>query len=1074
LEGAPVKYRTVEKTGPGLKIDNIQELSDRITKDWTIKPNIKIVATEKDLPGRIQEQAAKDEKTGRIPGLYDPSTRTVYLVAENLKDGDDVAFTLAHEIAGHFGLQQLLGRNYAETMDNLYNGNETVRKQADAKLRNEKNLDRNTAVEEVLAEMAEQGVSPDPDTRSALRKIIDAIKNWFASTGFKVSDNEVKELVANARKYVMEGKRPNVESVSIGSGKIMYSTRATYANADFAAAGRTTDKFVAKQKTFAEKVRAEGSGLTFETMLVDRFAGFERLKKLMEPLVGTQMMYYLRMYDQRMNFVAQSVTNGALKIIEKERADGRIERVIEAGGGASIKNVVNILKQATPIVGNGEAVNRLFTMYMSAIRAKDKGFAALHFGTDLTEADLKAAKATVDSYPEVKKTFDAARAEYNQYNKDMMNFLVQTGAISKEVAADLTKNNDYIPWYRERNGFAELVIGSESPIRIGNITEQPYLHELVGGERPILDFMTSSVQNTNMLTDMGLRNLSTKNAVIELANLNLAKITPRPIQGTDVVRFKVDGEDRYAIINTDDAGVPADILVKGMEGIPTQMPVAMRLLGMPATLLRKVVTASPLYAARQLFRDSLAAPILAGADFMPVMGALRQLGKSTTKDVLERRGVTGGQIFTGTSEDLSRILHDIASDKVGWKQAFGKLEAINMEADATTRRAQYNSYINQGLSEMEATLMSLESMNFNKRGASPSIHMANSLIPFFNAQIQSMNVLYKALTGKLPFNEKLKIQKKLLLRGGLLAGGTLAYAYMMQDDEAYKNARPEEKYGNWFLRVPGFDEPVRLPIPFEIGYIFKALPEALYNSMVNEHGSEEAVKAFTSILKQVIPGGSSYGIPQAMRPAIEAGLGKSFYTGRDILSAHEKELLPEYQFREKTSEVSKSIGRVAGVSPIILDQLVQGYTGAMGLAFVQAVSMGVTKREGPEAAVKRLSDMPVIGSAFQPNDAGAISTRVYDRMTEFKQVEKSVDDLINRGYKADALELLNKRGTEYAMAEVADYYTSTMRELTQYENAINASNISPEEKRAQLTKIRQMKTQFAASVEKATDKTIPR
>jgi hypothetical protein len=1073
LEGAPVKYRTVEKTGPGLKIDNIQELSDRITKDWTIKPNIKIVATEKDLPGRIQEQAAKDEKTGRIPGLYDPSTRTVYLVAENLKDGDDVAFTLAHEIAGHFGLQQLLGRNYAETMDNLYNGNETVRKQADAKLRTEKNLDRNTAVEEVLAEMAEQGVSPDPDTRSALRKIIDAIKNWFAGNGFKVSDNEVKELVANARKYVMEGKRPNVESVSLGSGKILYRTNATYANADFAAAGRTTDKFVAKQKTFAEKVRAEGSGLTFETMLVDRFAGFERLKKLMEPLVGTQMMYYLRMYDQRMNFVSQAVGNGALKIIEKERADGRIERVIEAGGGASIKNVVNILKQATPIVGNGEAVNRLFTMYMSAIRAQDKGFAALHFGTDLTEADLKAAKATVDSYPEVKKTFEAARAEYNQYNKDMLNFLAQTGAISKQVATDLTKNNDYIPWYRERNGFAELVIGAESPIRIGNITEQPYLHELVGGERPILDFMTSSVQNTNMLTDMGLRNLSTKNAVIELANLNLAKITPKPIQGTDVVRFKIDGEDRYAIINTDDAGVPADILVKGMEGIPTQMPVAMRLMGMPATFLRKAVTASPLYAARQLFRDSLAAPILAGADFMPVIGAVRQIGKGSTKETLERRGITGGQIFTGSSEDISKILRDIANDNSSWVQAFGKLEAINMAADASTRRAQYNSYINQGLSEMEATLMSLESMNFNKRGASPSVHWANSLIPFFNAQIQGLNVLYKAIGGKLPFNEKLKIQRKILLRGGMIAAGTLAYTAAMQDDEAYKNARPEEKYGNWFIRIPGVDEPLRLPIPFEIGYIFKALPEALYNSMVNDHGSEEAVKAFSSILKQTIPGGSSYGIPQAMRPAIEAGLGKSFYTGRDILSASEKDLLPEYQFRDKTSEVAKTIGSVAGVSPIILDSLVQGYTGAMGLAFVQAVGVGLTKQEGPQTAVKRLSDLPVVGSAFQPNDAGAISNRVYERMNEFKKVKSSVDNLLNRGYKAEALELLNKRGTEYAMAEVADYYTSTMRELTQYEKAIKASSATPEEKRRQLEELRKLKTRFSATVEQATDKTIP-
>ena len=1074
LEGAPVKFRTAT-AGGGSSVEDVKRLAERITADWTIKPTVKVVANESGLPDKIREQAERDEKTGLIPGLYDPNTKTVYLVADNLQDANDVALTLAHEVAGHFGLQEILGGNYSKTMAELYNGNATVRKLADAKLSKEPNLDRNTAVEEVLADMAEKGVEPTPDTRSALRKIFDAIKAWFSSKGFKgISDNDVRKLVADARKYVIEGKRPNVVAGKYAPGEVLFRTKATYVNSEFAAAGAVTDKFVAKNRTFYDKAQANATGLTFETQFVDRFAGFERLAKIMKPLVGTQMLYYLRMYDQRMNFVSQAVGNGALQIVEKTRKDGSIERIIEAGGGASIKNVVQILKQANPLVGNGEAVNRLFTMYMSAIRAEDKGFAALHFGEDLTYAELKQAKASVDKNPEVKKIFDAARGEYNAYNKDMMNFLAQTGAISKETAAALTKNNDYIPWYRQRNGVAELVIGSEAPIKIGNIAEQPYLQELVGGDRPILDFMTSSVQNTNMLADMGLRNLSTKNAVIELANMDLAKIGKSKMAGPDVVRFKVDGEDRYAIINTDDAGVPADVLVKGMEGIPTQMPGMLRLLGMPATFLRKAVTASPLYAARQLFRDSLAAPILVGADFVPVIGALRQLGKSATRETLERRGITGGQIFTGSSEDISKILRDIADDKSGWVQAFGKLEAINMEADATTRRAQYNSYINQGLSEMEATLMSLESMNFNKRGASPSIHMANSLIPFFNAQIQGLNVLYKAMAGKLPFNEKLKIQKKILLRGGMIAAGTLAYASMMQDDEAYKNATPEQKYGNWFLRVPGVEEPVRIPIPFEIGYIFKALPEALYNSMVNEHGSEEAVKAFGSILKQVIPGGTSYGIPQAMRPAIEAGLGKSFYTGRDILSAQEKGLLPEDQFRENTSEVSKTIGRVAGVSPIILDSLVQGYTGAMGLAFVQAVGLGLTKSEGPEAAVKRLSNLPVVGSAFQPNDAGAIISRVYDRMNEFKKVENSVESLMNRGYKAEAMELLNTRGNEYAAAEIADYYTTTMRELTQYENAIKASNASPEQKRQQLDEIRKLKTRFATTVEQATDKTIPR
>jgi hypothetical protein len=100
--------------------------------------------------------------------------------------------------------------------------------------------------------------------------------------------------------------------------------------------------------------------------------------------------------------------------------------------------------------------------------------------------------------------------------------------------------------------------------------------------------------------------------------------------------------------------------------------------------------------------------------------------------------------------------------------------------------------------------------------------------------------------------------------------------------------------------------------------------------MVNEHGDEEAVKAFKQILLQTIPGGSSYGIPQIMKPAIEAGLGKSFYTGRDILSAREKELLPEEQFRANTSELAKGIGKTLGISPIVFEQLVSGYTGTYG------------------------------------------------------------------------------------------------------------------------------------------------
>jgi len=843
-------------------------------------------------------------------------------------------------------------------------------------------------------------------------------------------------------------------------------------NSEFDDIVNISNKIVARQKTWSESIKVNATGLAMETQLVDRFAGFERLSKTMDKLKGIQMMYYLRMYDQRMNFVAQSAANGALQVVEKTRADGQKEYIIESKAGASLRGVAEILKGAASEMGSVDNASRTFTTYMAALRAKRVGLDKLNFSGTVTQAELDRVLATVEGNKTIKDVFERAREEYNTYNKGLINFAVATGAMRKADAEMLLKSNDYIPFYRERNGVVELMIGGENPVRIGNIKEQPYLKDLVGGDAPIMDFMVSSVQNTNMLVDMGLRNLATKNAVFELKNMDMAKITDKMTSGNDVVKFKVDGEDRYAMIDTDAAGVPADILVKGMEGIPTQMPFMLRVLAAPATLLRKAVTATPLYAARQLFRDSLAAPLLSGADFFPVTGALKEIG-SATKSTLESRGITGGQVFTGGAADITDIMRRIASGKGNFADLMSRAENFSMEADALSRRAQYNSYIKQGLSEMEATYMALESMNFTKRGASPSIHMANSLIPFFNAQIQGLNVLYKAMFGKMPFNERLKIQEKLLTRGLMIAAGTMAYAAMMQDDEAYKNATPDQKYGNWFVRIPGVSEPIKLPIPFEIGYIFKALPEALYNSMVNEHGGEEAVKAFRQILINTIPGGSSYGIPQGMKPLIEAGLGQSFYTGRGIMSPHEERLLPEAQFRENTSQVAKTVGAAAGVSPIVLEQLVQGYTGTLGIALLQAVSMPFGKSDSPEKAFKRLSEMPLVGGAFQPNDAGGIINRAYDRMQEFSKVKATVDDLLERGEKSKAMELIDSKAKQYEAGEIAHDFTTTMAEMSQYERAIRASNLDGEQKRERLDDIRKIKIRYAETMRGAVDKIIP-
>lgn len=874
-------------------------------------------------------------------------------------------------------------------------------------------------------------------------------------------------------------------------------------------AARVAEQIVGQQKGWLQKLRENFLGIGGRAQFVDmRFPLEEAFKRGgVEDLDAMQAMYYVRMYDQKMHFTSEAITEGVPEVVEKTRKDGRTERIIEAKAGANLTQAYKILtsKEVIKEAGSADAANKLVTLYMASIRGANKGYDKLNFGrawatqeiqrldgelkrrglepaeranlqkrreslverldTLPTVEDIKASRAEIEANPVLREAFDKVREVYNEYNRNLLQLAVQTGAISKDHARTLLAQNDYIPYYRMRGGVAEMVIGDETPIRIGNIKDNQELQELVGGDEPILDFITSSMQNTSMLVDMSLRNIAMKNAMFELRDVGLATVAKEPKGGAPKgsVTFKKDGEDYYAMVNTEALGISSDLLVKGLAGIPTMFPMWVRAMGVPARILRRAIVAAPPYWAKQVFRDSLGAAMSSGADIVPVLGALRQIGK---ENVLERRGITGGQVFTGLPEDKKRMLDAMQSGKVSLTRGMAWLEATSAKADALTRKNQYENYLAQGLSEMEATYMALESMNFSKRGLSPSVHYANILIPFFNSQIQGLDALYKAFTGKMPMNERLEIRQKLWTRGMLMFAMSMAYAAMMQDDEAYKNAKPDEKYGNWFVPLKNFgiDETLRLPIPFELGYIFKALPEAIVNSMLREEGAKEARDAFLHIAQQTIPGGSSLGIPAAVKPALETVLGVSSYTGRPIESAQEQEPEPGYRTRENTTELARQIGEMTNFSPVKLEFLVRGYTGSMGMAALAALSAPFGS-SGPEPATKRLTDLPVFGTMFQPKDASGIIDATYERLNKVNQLVKTHEKLLQEGRVADAEKYFAEHQDDMALGSLAGSFKQFMGEVTQVERAVRSSpTMTPEKKREYLDYLRQVKIRTAESV----------
>jgi hypothetical protein len=476
-----------------------------------------------------------------------------------------------------------------------------------------------------------------------------------------------------------------------------------------------------------------------------------------------------------------------------------------------------------------------------------------------------------------------------------------------------------------------------------------------------------------------------------------------------------------------------------------------RMLSAPAGILRKFITRNPVYAMRQLVRDSTTNYFLTGADTKPVLDAATNFYKlySKKKDGsmpdLQSRGIISGNVLTGTSEQMEDILLNMVSGKPGWEQQMAKLDIMAQRADEASRISIYNDFRKQGLSDMEATMATLESMNFNKRGTSPSIFMLNAMVPFLNAQIQGLNVLQKSLRGKMPFGERLNQRRKLVNRAMFMVATTAAYALMMSDDEAYENADPVDRYNNWFVRVPGLDEPVRIPIPFEVGLLFKALPEAMVDAFMGDAKAEQAAYGLQRLFMNALPIGPS-SLPAGIKPIVELTLGSSFYSGLPIESEREKQLMPEYRTREKTTEIAKSLGSLLGVSPIQVDYLINGYFSGTGLALAGMGNFILRSPDAPQQAEKTLSEMPVIGALFQTNTGSGYVNTFYRQAQEIEQAKATFDALIKKGDADAAARVVETSANQMALDGFVKNIKQQLADIREAEKAIRASDMDPKEK----------------------------
>ena len=1130
-----VDFRIGDTAGGGIDLEQANKRMDAVEKKLPKDIKFKYFPTMKSVTLDIlnsMERQGVDVYETRIRGGVKPDG-TVFIIGENHSDMADLEKTIAHEFVGHYTFEGMLGeggmlkfmlkidKDFA-TKDNE-SGLEVLAKQLgvlddyaeavasankfyssaliDGKI-SEKEVRRaakTKGLREIIAYTMEKRVDQDflAKAKRWIQELVGAMRKFFKDMGMDMdfSTSDLFYMMKQANKSFEEGKPIAYKKAN---GDIDFALSKSKYNAGLEDLGQIASKVVGGQKGTLDKIKSNLSGLNRRVQFVDRFAALEEVMKrglssgIIDSLKAADVMYFSRMADQRHSFTAEIANNGTLKIKEVKRPDGKVEQVIESERGANLKDISQALIGAN--VGNAKATGDLFTLYLAAERAERVGLKKLNFEGTISEADLK---KTLE-FGRNNAAFQKARDLYNEYNRGLIDFAVQTGAISKTEGARLSKTNDYIPFYRVKNGVAELIIGSENPILIGDLKNQPYLQELIGGKEAIMDFFTSSLQNTTLLTDMALRNMATyktANALQDLGILKANKEKKGIRKGTgpasvDTIRFKYNGEDYHAVVDTEAkkdmfGDIPSELIVTGMEGIKVLVPGVVRGLALPANILRKFITRDPRYALRQIFRDSLAAALTTGANIKPVvdtMGEIKNMfsGESEAFRKLRARGVLGGQVITGAPEDMQKIMLQLASGKTGWELAMAKLDELAMLGDAGTRMAMYNSFLKQGLSEREATLAALESMNFGRRGVSPSMYYLNAMVPFFNAGVQGIDVLQRAIRGKMPYEEQLRVKQKLFVRGALMAVFTMAYAAFMQDDEAYKNATPEQRYSNWFVRIPGIAEPFKIPIPFEAGLILKSLPEGIYNAAFTDEKGSKIAKDLVKQLIRSLPGNPAEAglpVPSGLKPFIETALNTSFFTGRDIVDARLEGVEKKFQYTDRTPEILKIIAPVTslvGLSPVQMENLIRGFTGSMGMGILSTADFALKPVGEAGPVTGRVSQLPLVGGLFQPNDAGRIITEAYDAMGEVQKRHGSYKKLIEEGRREEAADYLKENMAEIGLSSAAGQFRQRMGEMTKYERYIKGvpeKQMSPDKKREELDKIRKMKIDYAAQFKKIREQT---
>jgi hypothetical protein len=693
------------------------------------------------------------------------------------------------------------------------------------------------------------------------------------------------------------------------------------------------------------------------------------------------------------------------------------------------------------------------------------------------DAQIDAALADYDANPEIA----AIKQQMDTMRFELIDQMVATGRLSAEEGTSWKEATDYVPFDRIEDFATQFRSAKRTG---GGIAQLGKLPELVTTkEREVGNVLDNFTKTSGWMLNQIVKQDATKTTLRMLEDMGYATFKGRngkSIPTERRVSSYVKGEQvfyelpsRWDALAFRDMAEPKGAFVRFFSGF--------------SDLLRKTITSMPPFAVRQVVNDIQRAFATSGVQnpYAIILPSLRNFATISVAEVMGKRhpsvrqfgklGITGDYDFN-TRNPMDSIMYDLGFKARGpVRGLLHRLDGITRASDLAVRKAIYDQTMKESQDTLLAQTRAREFINFRRRGAGAAMPALTATIPFFNAYLQGMDVLYRAATGKGASGSVAKAEARRMFasRVATMASFTAIYAIMMSGDDDYEEADLRTRNNNWIL-PGGF----KMPVPEELSAIYK-VPVEMALEYFRRNGTPEDMEAaeasitamkyaFEQYLGRTVP------IPAAIKPVIEAITNHSFFTGQQLEGTFQQELLSSQRVRASTSELAKAIanftsetfGEKATISPIKIDNFLQGYFGSVA----GMLTMATDQLINPDRIDRPLNKYWMLSNFLHD----PVGTR---RVNEFYELrEKVVPKLntLNELAKTDidkAEKFMQENEQDLILAQAINGALGQLSDTRAYKNFLNskvsAESMSMEERKTALEEVRRMETELVGWLREA-------